>query len=385
MLVRRRRENSVSLLFGMCLLGGGVGHAQQAPAGPGADWMQRGAEAIHQGKTAEAEQDFRQALAADPRSANAALGLGMTLLRENKPADARAPLEQAVALDPQIPGARLFLGILDYQQGEFDEALASLSAEARLQPNNPEVLTWMGMVDLAAGHPEQATAPFDRAAALAPRDLTILYYQGRAHTLVAQSVYQKLFALGPDSWQMHQAMGEIDSQSRLPEKAITEFQAALEKQPNNPDLYQDIGDEYQRLNRFDDATKAYEQMLRIHPGDGVALYNLGKIQVQTGDAQQGVAQLQQALDAHAPMAPVSFYLGMGLAKTGQDAEAAQSLEKCLASDPSPFLRRSAWFELVRVYRKLNRPDDAQRAADEVKKLDAVSLPDADAAAATPQP
>jgi tetratricopeptide (TPR) repeat protein len=247
-----------------------------------------------------------------------------------------------------------------------------------LQPNNPEVLTWIGMVDLAAMHPERAIGPLDRAAELAPRDLSILYYEGRAHTLVAQAAYQKLFELGPDSWQMHRALGEIDSQARLPEKAIAEFQAALEKQPNDPDLYQDIGDEDQRLSRFDDATKAYEQMLKIHPDDGVALYNLGKIQVQTGDANRGVAQLRQALDAHATVAPVSYYLGVGLAKTGSDAEAAQSLEKCLASDPSPFLRRSAWFELARVYRRLNRPEDAQRAANEAKKLDPLSMPGASA-------
>jgi tetratricopeptide (TPR) repeat protein len=113
-------------------------------------------------------------------------------------------------------------------------------------------------------------------------------------------------------------------------------------------------------------------VLQIHPGDAAALYNLGKIEVQTGDAAKGVALLQQAMDAHAPPAPVSFYMGEGLAKLGRDAEAAQWLEKSLASDPSPFLRRGAWFELARVYRKLDRPADAQRALSEMKKLDAGS-------------
>jgi len=374
-----------SLLIGLCFCGVTDCGSQEAPAGPAAEWMQRGAEAIHQGKTAEAEQDFRQALSADPHSANAALGLGMTLLRENKPAEARDPLQQAIADDPRIRGAHMFLGILDYEQSDFDAALASLNAEAILQPNNPEVLTWIGMVQLAAGHPEQATTPLDHAATLQPRDLSILYYQGKAHTLVAQAVYKKLFELGPDSWQMHRTLGEMDAQAKQPDKAIVEFQAALEKQPNDPDLYQDIGDEEQRLNRFDEATKAYQQMLKIHPGDATALYNLGKIQVQTGDVARGVSLLQEAVDAHAPVAPVSFYLGVGLSRLGRDAEAAQWLEKTLACDPSPFLRRSAWFELARVYRKLNRPDDAQKAAAELKKLDARATPDASSADSKPEP
>jgi len=380
-----RRSLCVSLLIGLCMQAPISSRAQENPSSDAERLMQNGAAAMRQGKPAEAEHDFRLALAADPHSANASLGLGMSLLRESKPEPAREALKQAIVADPQIHGARMFLGIVDYQRNDFDNALASLNAEAALQPDNPEVLTWIGIVELAAGHPEQATAPLDHAATLQPRDLSILYYQGRAHTLMAQRVYQKLFDLGPNSWQMHRAMGEIYSQSKQPERAIAEFQAALAKQPNDPDLYQNIGDEDQRLSRFDDATKAYEQVLQIHPGDGPALYNLGKIQVQTGDPKQGVALLQQAVDAHAPAAPVSFYLGVGLSKIGRDAEAAQWLEKSLASDPSSFLRRSAWFELARVYRKLNRPEDAQKAAAEMKKLDAASLANPSSASSNPEP
>src|ERR1700722_11621554 len=86
--------------------------------------MQNGAAAIRQGKPAEAEHDFRLALAADPHSANAYLGLGMSLLRENKPDQAGEALKQAVAADPNILGARMFLGIADYRQNDFDGALA---------------------------------------------------------------------------------------------------------------------------------------------------------------------------------------------------------------------------------------------------------------------
>jgi tetratricopeptide (TPR) repeat protein len=355
------------------------GYGQDVSSSSDADRsMQAGAAAMRHGQIAEAEGDFRKALAADPHSADAWMGLGMSLLRENEPREARDALQQAIAANSSVRGARMFIGIIDYQRNDFDSALDSLKAEAALQPNNAEVLTWIGIVELAAGHPDEATAPLDQAAALEPKNLSILYYQGRAHTLVAQGVYQKLFELGPDSWQMHRAMGEIESQSKQPEKALAEFEAAARVQPNDPDLYQNIGDEDQRLSRFDDATKAYQRVLEIHPGDAAALYNLGKIQVQTGDAAKGVSLLERAADAHAPVAPVSFYRGVGLAKLGRDAEAAQSLEKSLASDPSLSMRRKAWFELARLYEKLDRPADARRAQAEMKKLDstpAVSQPE----------
>ena len=281
----KSRRFCIPAVPGFCVLIALSCCGQEASSASAAQqWMQSGAAAMRRGQPAEAERDFRQALVADPHFADAMLGLGMSLLRQNKPEEASHALQQAVAANPAIRGARMFIGIVDYQHSDFDDALNSLQAESALQPDNAEVLTWIGIVELAAGHPEQATVPLDQAAALESKDLNILYYKGRAHTLVAQSAYQKLFELGPDSWQMHRALGEIDSQSREPEKAVKEFEAALEKQPNDPDLYQSIGDEDQRLNRFDEATRAYEQELRLHPGDPVALFNLGKIQVQTGDA-----------------------------------------------------------------------------------------------------
>src|ERR1700689_2561416 len=96
--LRSPRQISAVLLIALWAC---VCRSQEALPAPAAEWMQRGAEAIHEGKPAEAEKDFRLALAADPHSANAALALGMVLLRENKPAEARAPLEQAIAADPE--------------------------------------------------------------------------------------------------------------------------------------------------------------------------------------------------------------------------------------------------------------------------------------------
>jgi tetratricopeptide (TPR) repeat protein len=332
--------------------------------------MQNGATAIRQGKPAEAEHDFRLALAADPHSANAYLGLGMSLLRENKPDEAGEALKQAVAADPGIVGARMFLGIADYRQNDFDGALASLNAEATLQPNNPEVLTWIGIVALGAGHPDQAVASLDRASAIHPGDPNILEYRARAHTMVAQQCYMELYKLEPGSWRVHRALAELYAESRQPDNAVAEFQAAIKIQPNDPELYEAIGEQFQELSRLDDATRAYQQELKLDPYNATALYNLGQIQVRTGDPKSGVDLLEQALAAHSALAPTYFYLGLGMTELGRNEEAAQWLEKSLARDPSPFIRRGAWYELARVYRKLNRNEDAQHALEEMNKLTA---------------
>ncbi|WP_348267219.1 tetratricopeptide repeat protein [Edaphobacter paludis] len=334
--------------------------------------MQLGAGAMQQGNTAEAERYFTKATAAAPQMADAFLDLGLVQLREGRPDVAEKALAKAIALNPKLPGAHMFLGIAKYQMHEVDSASADLREELRLQPQDVEALTWLGIVELGAGNADKATEPLDRAAALSPNDPNILYLRGRAHSLIAEESYQALYRLDPDSWRVHKALGESYSASGQPEKAVAEFLKAVGKEPTNSDLYESLGDEYQKLSRFDDAMKAYEQEVKLDPNNGIALYNLGKIDVERGDPQAGISLLQQAISVHSSPAPSDFYLGLGLSKVGKNEEAAEWLEKSLQSDPSEFIKQSTYYELVRVYQKLGRRQDSQRALDELKKLKSAS-------------
>jgi tetratricopeptide (TPR) repeat protein len=327
---------------------------------------------MHEGKPAEAEADFRQAIATAQALPDAYFGLGMAQLRQGKAADAEQALTKALELDPEIRGGHMFLGISQYQLNKPDEAAASLREEIKAQPDNVEALTWLGIVELGSGHADAAVGPLDRAAALSPKDANVLDYRGRAHSLVAQESYRALTALDPDSWRVHRALGEIASESNQWQEAVTQFNKAIEKQTQDPDLYELLGNASQHLSRPDDAAKSYEAELKLNPRSGIALYNLGKIEVQTGDAERGVALLRRAAEANVKAAPVHFYLGMGLAQTGHPLEAVTWLEKCLAEQPSEFIQQSAYYQLARVYQALHRNADAQRAVEELKKLKASS-------------
>jgi tetratricopeptide (TPR) repeat protein len=355
----------VACIFSCCL------HAQTAPSSSDSEatrLMQSGASAIHQGKTADAEALFRQATQVAPRLPDAYLGLGMSELREGKVDEAQSAFTKALELNPAVPGAHMFLGIAQYQMNKLDAATASLKQEIAQQPDNVEALTWLGIVELGSGHASEAVVPLDRAAALSPKDPNILDYRGRAHSLVAQESYRALTSLDPDSWRVHRALGEVYSESRDWQNAITEYQKAIDRQPNNADLYEALGDSLQRLSRFDDATHAYETELKLSPHSSNTLYNLGKIQVERGDAQRGVTLLRQAAAVSAPSAPISFYLGRGLIDTGHPDDGVKWLEKTLAQEPSDYMKESAYFQLARAYKMLNRTDDAKRAADELQKL-----------------
>jgi len=334
--------------------------------------MESGIRAVHQNEPARAEQFFRQALSVSPDLPEAYLGLGMAALRLGKPENAEEALVHAIKLNESLPGAHMFLGIAQYQANELSAAVESLQTEIKIQPQDVEALTWLGIVQLAAGHPELATNSLDQAAVLSPKNPEILDYRGRAHTQVARQNFQQLYALDPNSWHVHRALAETLSDALQPDQAVTEYKAAIDGQPNNPDLYEALGNEYQRLSRFPEAMEAYHAELKLNPRSAIALFELGKLTVDSPHPADGIPLLRQALEAHVPAAPAYYYLGKALSETDDTKGAAEALETCLANKPAPQVETNAWYALVRVYAMLNRPSDAQHALEEFRKLKAAN-------------
>lgn len=360
------------LLLAAPVFPGGAACSAQQPAKTNAvaPSLAEGSSAMQRGDLPAARAAFQHAIALAPRSAEAHFGLGLVQLRAGELAPAIDSLNQATSINPRLGGAHLFLGIARSQAGETEAALADVRAELVLNPDNIEALTWAGIIALGSDHPELAAAPLDHAVTLEPRNAQLLYYDGRAHAQAAAVVMSRLYALDPHSVLVHRALAESYAESNQPEKAITEYTTALGKQPGNPELLEALGEQQQKLSRFEDAQKTYDADLAINPNSPVALYNLGKMQVEHGHPQQGVDTLRKAVANHIRPAPADFYLGYGLAQLEQYVEAAHWLEQSLASNPSAFIEASVDFQLARVYQHLGRKAEAQRLLTRLQQLKA---------------
>jgi tetratricopeptide (TPR) repeat protein len=330
-----------------------------------------GAQAMHEGRFSDAEGKFRAVCALAPQMAEAHLDLGLALMRQGKIEDAAGEIESAVRLDPRTPGANMFLGICDYQTHRLDDARGALRKEVDLDSKNATALMWLGVVELASGHPEEATLPLDQAAELSPKDLTILDYRGQAHNLVAKNSYSRMYQLDPKSWHVHRLQAQLYADDDRHKDAIAEYQSAIQAEPRNADLYESLGEEYRKTSQLNLAHDAFAKEVELSPGNGVAMYNLGMIDVEQGDPKDGVPLLEQVVRMYADAPVAKYYFGRGLAQLGKNEEAIQALEAAAQEASSGEVAKRSYYELSRLYRAMKLPTKSQQALNKYLKLKAI--------------
>jgi TolB-like protein len=169
----------------------------------------------------EAQRSFEQALALDPRSVDAKIGLATVLSSiilagwssSIKQDESRAEqlLFDALARDSNNSMARFAMGNLRRAENRLAEAHAESEAAVMLDGNNAWGLLLLGDVLTWLGRPQPAIPYVETAIRLNPRDPNIgVFYWTLAHSQVllddvdeAIDVFRKAIAANPRLWSIH--------------------------------------------------------------------------------------------------------------------------------------------------------------------------------------
>ena len=119
------------------------------------------------GRLAEAEQIYRQVLAAMPRHAEALHALGALALQSGQPAVAETLLNQAIALKPSADFQVTLANVL-LRLNRPDDAARMARQILRARPQNAEAHQVLGHALSDAGQPEQALEAYRTALRLKP-------------------------------------------------------------------------------------------------------------------------------------------------------------------------------------------------------------------------
>ncbi len=176
-----------------------------------------------------------------PPNANAHLNLGVALRRLKRTDQAQRQFEQAIALDPRLPQAHLSLGLLLANQRDFQSAVKHFEQATRLDETSLDAQLNLAAALLRLHDTKRALMHLDRAVTIDEKSVDAHAYRGEVllqmdRLAEARNALKSAVRLEPDSSDLHFRLGEIcERQGDIP-ATLASFQESLRCNPDQPTL-----------------------------------------------------------------------------------------------------------------------------------------------------
>lgn len=257
------------------------------------------------------------------------LARGNAAAREGRLAEAEAAYRQAVASDAENPRAHQSLATVLLRRGNADAALEHFAAAVRLEPENARAHSDLGVLLGETGQNERALEHLRQAVELEPGLAPALVSLGNVQTRMgrldqAEATYRRALESDIGSGDARLGLGAVLAQAGAFEQAVVELREALRLAPERdrtPRIHFGLAEALIRTGRLEEALPHYTRVREIDPGQGVAW--LREATVLMG--LERFAAAEAVLEAR-----------LRIAST--DDRAAHSLARLLAGAPDESLR-----------------------------------------------
>lgn len=341
-------------------------------------------------------QDWEKARAIDVEQTERILGLRETgfgdSALEQLPDSTREKIQKLapVLQNRNTPAAHLALAFLAEQSGNASQAAAESSVAAstaqqdvaagncteadvkralereqfsKLAPCAGKVLTSRTPADfrirvasalLAAGQSESALRTLEGLPAAESASAEAAYWRARCYEKLATAAYLRLYRADPDSYRLHQLMGDLEAAKGDDAKAIEEYQAAIARRPSSPNLHYSLGHLLWKDLRVPEARVELEAELALNPRHAGALNDLGNTYLLEHQPNQALPFLQRALAADSGNPDLHRDLGTAYTELGDYGKAEEQFKIAVSADRDG----SVHYKLARVYQALGEKEKA---------------------------
>ncbi|MGB7549582.1 MAG: tetratricopeptide repeat protein [Terracidiphilus sp.] len=364
---------------------------------------------LQQARLPDAQVQLEQAVALAPRSASALARSGELLLLMRQRAEGLSRIEGAIEIDRSealdalgLPvedrldqtgrgGADTKLSLLSREAAEALEAdrttspakavaLAALYAMAgdedaavqayrRIGPARPSLSSSANLLTQAVTaihrHDYDKAEPLLlRWRAANPGDYTAFYDLVLVRRQISRSQIIRLIAVAPDSYHVHQLLGQLYVSREEDDKALAEYLAVAAARPDLADVHFWLGHLYWKHGDADHASTELTRELELSPGHPEANAELGTILVAEERAGEAIPHLEAALLSKPDLWPAYSQLGRAYAIQKNYARAELVLKRALAHDPDG----STHYQLGLVLRAEGKTAQAVQVFAQVKAI-----------------
>ena len=315
-------------------------------------------------KTAQAGLD--PWVAAHPTDARALFDLGFVADAQNRPDDAAGLYRRAIAANPKSLEAHLSLGLLLARQGKLAEARPELAAATALDPGvaGPalKARAWRALAEIdrpqpgTAGDTTQASNDLLEALKLSPETesdtlLAASLAEQAGQLDDAEAAYRGVLAKDPKSEAAKAGLAHLLILKKQYPEAEPLLRAALAQRPGDPVLTAQLATVLAAQNK-PEALPLLQKLHAAHPADPAITRMLAELLAETGDLA-GSDQLYAGLLAANPDDPgLLIDHGQNLVRQQKFAEAFAVFNKATEVDPSD---ADAWSGLAFTASKTGQP------------------------------
>jgi tetratricopeptide (TPR) repeat protein len=358
--------------------------------------VRRGEVRLIQDNVDAALQDWEKATAIDVEQTEKILGLRETgfgdSALEQLPDSTREKIQKLgpALQDQDSPAAHLALAFLAEQNGNASQAAAESSVAgstakpniaggtcteadvksalqreqfSKIAPCAGRVLTsqipadfriWVASALLQAGQSEAALKALEGLSATESTSAEAAYWRARCYEKLATAAYLRLYRANPDSYRLHQLMGDLEAAKGDDAKAIEEYRAAVALRPSSPNLHYSLGHLLWKDLRVPEARAELEAELALNPRHRGALNDLGDTYLLEHQPNNALPYLQRALATDSGNPDLHRDLGTAYTELGDYRKAEEQFKIAVSADHDG----SVHYKLGRVYQALGEKTKA---------------------------
>ena len=264
------------------------------------------------GRPAEALSSYRKALELDPDIVPARVSAGILLSQAGQHAEAKRELQRSIELDPTYEKAHYNLGLVYSEQAKLDSALLMMDRALELKPDY--TLAMMGKAALLyeMGRFDDAgpllTAVGDHPSA--PENVRAQAGLLLEFLPLRKSYMESRRRENQRASDAHLLRGDIMVSLRMLDRAMAEYEAAIELDPRSAAADYQVGSVFFTLGDLDRALAGLERALRADPDYPGANSAAGIIYIRKQDFERACRAFEAELRANPHSAEAHMNLAM---------------------------------------------------------------------------
>ncbi len=297
---------------------------------------------LTRGRFKKAEAAFSQALSLEAGNPKAQRGLADALFESGRFSEAQTRYEAALEANPDSLSAGLGLVRSRIRLEELESAITLLDQLRQKHPQATAIEYWTGRVQEQLGHRSEARQAYEKAIsldesgpALVKSYISLTRILGKdGKTEAAENILSKAKARFPEDPLVYQALAELSSSRGSFEKAVEQYEQALELDPGNLALHFAKAVALRKARRFEEAERQLdhvEKMAQDYPG--LALER-GNLLEASGRSEAALAAYEKALAEAPDSLDMMLRVGCARASAGQGEPAVELLNQVYEERPN---------------------------------------------------